>query len=74
MPKFKFRKRNTGNCKATIKVGDKFPNKNIEPDETIEVIGYGGSLAIKVQFPDGSIGYGTVQALRRGTIIPEGDK
>lgn len=71
MSKFKLSNRNSSQCTATIKVGDKFPNKNIEPDETVEVIGYGGSTAVKVQFPDGSIGYGSTQAVRRGTIKPE---
>ena len=71
MGRFKFRKRNSRQCMSTIKVGDKFPNKNIEPDETVEVIGYNGNTAVKVQFPDGSIGYGTVRALRKGTIKPE---
>jgi len=71
MSRFKFRKRNSEQCTATIKVGDKFPNRNIEPDETVEVIGYNGNTAVKVKFPNGSIGYGTVRALRKGTIRPE---
>jgi len=42
----------------TMKVGDKFPNDNIEPDETVEVIAYGSNTAVIVEFPDGSKGYG----------------
>jgi len=74
MSKFKLRNRKSGQCLPSIKVGDKFPNKNIEPDETVEVIGYGGSTAVKVLFPDGSIGYGSAQAVRVGTIKQEKEK
>lgn len=71
MRKFKFRNRKSGQCAATVKIGDTFPNKNIEPDETVEVIGYGGNTSVKVRFPDGSIGFGSVFMLRQGTIKPE---
>jgi len=60
--------------KPTVKIGDKFPNNNIEPDEFVEVTGYSTNQALTVRFPGGRKGYGSVLALRAGTIKPEGKK
>ena len=56
--------------KPTVKVGDTFPNKHIPDDQTVELIGYSTNQAVKVQFPDGRVGYGSVIALRAGSIKP----
>lgn len=59
--------------KSIIEVGAKFPNKHAEGGEVV-VIGYGGNEAVTVKFPDGREGFGTVAALRRGTIKPSTHK
>ena len=57
--------------KPSVKVGDTFPNNNIPEWDVVKVVGYGGCKAVKVEFPDGRFGFGTVVALRAGTILPE---
>jgi len=55
--------------KPTVKVGDMFDSKH--SDDQVEVIGYFDQYNLKVKFSDGRIGFGSVSALRGGTIKPE---
>ena len=58
-------KRNT----PSIKVGDTFDNNH--SDDQVTVTMYGGYNNVTVEFSDGRQGFGSVMALKRGTIRPE---
>jgi hypothetical protein len=53
----------------SIKVGDKFDNNHSDDQVTITM--YGGYNNVTVEFSDGRQGFGSVMAVRRGTIKPE---
>lgn len=53
----------------TVKVGEMFDNNN--SDDQVELIGYCNQYNLKVKFSDGRFGFGSVSALRGGTIKPE---
>lgn len=53
----------------TVEEGQWFDNKY--SDDQVEVIGYCNQYNLKVKFSDGRIGFGSVSALRGGTIKPE---
>ena len=54
----------------SIKVGDTFDNNH--SDDQVTVTMYGGYNNVTVEFSDGRQGFGSVLALRTGTIKPEG--
>lgn len=53
----------------TVKVGDMFDNKH--SSDQVELIGYFNNNNVKVMFSDNRVGFGSVLALRAGTIKPE---
>jgi hypothetical protein len=56
--------------KPSVKAGDKFYNKH--SDDPVIVTMYGGYNNVTVEFSDGRQGFGSVLALRAGTIKPIG--
>jgi hypothetical protein len=57
--------------KPSIKKGDKFDNKHC--DDPVIVTMYGNYNNVTVEFSDGRKGFGSVMALKRGTIKPIGE-
>lgn len=62
--------RNKRNNKPSIKVGDTFDNNH--SDDQVTVTMYGGYNDVTVKFSDGRFGFGSVMAVKRGTIKPIG--
>lgn len=56
--------------KPSVKVGDKFDNKHSSDPVTVTM--YCSYNNVTVEFSDGRQGFGSVLALKRGTIRPEG--
>ena len=52
-----------------VEEGQMFDNKH--SDDQVELIGYGSTMDVKILFSDGRVGFGTVRALKNGTIKPE---
>jgi hypothetical protein len=67
MPDFSIKKskRNT----PSVKAGDTFDNNH--SDDPVTVTMYGSYNNVTVEFSDGRKGFGSVMAVRRGTIRPE---
>lgn len=59
---------NKSKNRPSVKVGDKYPNKH--SDDPVTVTMYGGYNNVTVEFSDGREGFGSVLALKRGTIAP----
>lgn len=57
--------------KPTVKVGEMFDNKH--SDDQVELTGYCNKWNLKVKFSDGRVGFGSVLALKAGTIKPIGE-
>ena len=53
----------------SIEVGDTLDNKH--SDDQVTVTMYGGYNSVRVEFSDGRFGFGSVMAVKRGTIKPE---
>lgn len=57
--------------KPSVKVGDTFDNKH--SDDQVKVTMYCSYNNVTVEFSDGRQGFGSVMALKRGTIKPIGE-
>lgn len=57
--------------KPSMKVGDTFDNNH--SDDQVTVTMYGGYNNVTVKFSDGRQGFGSVMAVKRGTITPIGE-
>jgi len=55
----------------SVKVGQEYPNNH--SDDPVIVTMYGGYNNVTVKFSDGREGFGSVLALRAGTIKPIGE-
>ena len=53
---------------SSIKVGDTFDNNH--SDDQVTVTMYGGYNNVTVEFSDGRRGFGSVMAVKRGTVKP----
>jgi len=53
----------------SVKVGDTFDNKH--SDDPVTITMYGGYNDVTVEFSDGRQGFGSVMAVKRGTVKPE---
>lgn len=59
---------NKSKNRPSIKKGDTFDNNH--SDDPVTVTMYGGYNNVTVEFSDGRRGFGSVLALKRGTIKP----
>lgn len=57
--------------KPSVKAGDKFDNKHSSDQVTVTM--YCSYNNVTVKFSDGRKGFGSVMALKRGTIKPIGE-